>query len=73
MGLPRGKVQCRKMSEMWKDTQRHSQESSLRSESNAVSVEKIDAGALPKQVKWHGIKNLVGTIDTGSSGCLLRK
>ncbi|KAL1446122.1 hypothetical protein MTO96_044674 [Rhipicephalus appendiculatus] len=54
-------------------TQKHCQESSPRNETNAVSGEGINPGALLKQVKRNGNKTLVGMIDTGSSGCLLRE
>ncbi|KAL1439361.1 hypothetical protein MTO96_010374 [Rhipicephalus appendiculatus] len=54
-------------------TQRHCQDSSTKSETNTVSAEKVHPGVLLKHVKWNGEKTLVGMIDTGSSGCLLRE
>ncbi|XP_075741387.1 uncharacterized protein LOC142790432 [Rhipicephalus microplus] len=54
-------------------TQKHCQARGPRNETNAVSGEKIDPGVLLKQVKWNGNETLIGMIDTGSSGCLLRE
>ncbi|XP_040074772.1 uncharacterized protein LOC120846931 [Ixodes scapularis] len=55
-------------------TQRHCIERAPRSETNAVSnsKERSFSEVLLKQVTWNGDKKLIGMIDTGSSGCLLR-
>ncbi|XP_049267135.1 uncharacterized protein LOC125756413 [Rhipicephalus sanguineus] len=54
-------------------TQRHCQKSSPRNETNAVSEDKIGPGALLKHVKFSDKTTLIGMIDTGSSGCLMRE
>ncbi|XP_064466392.1 uncharacterized protein LOC135377709 [Ornithodoros turicata] len=57
-------------------TQRHCSDFVKRNETNVVGKPSEDVQqpqVLLKKVRWNGKANLVGMIDTGSSGCLLRK